>query len=140
MNKYFSFWLLQTYTRELLKKLIKLANKFNLYLVVWGWIRAKTQPQQQGILATSTTNTTARSNTGSLTHWARPGIKATSSWILVGLISAVAQWGCPIWIIWIKAIGKVPMNLEMINLRDISDWKWDFTEYQIIMLFNVLKG
>ena len=27
-------------------------------------------------------------NTGSLTHWTRPGIKPTSSWILVGFVSA----------------------------------------------------
>ena len=30
--------------------------------------------------ATTTTCTTACSNTGSLTHWARPGIEPTSSW------------------------------------------------------------
>ena len=34
------------------------------------------------------TKTTAHSNARSLTHWSRPGIKPTSSWILVGFVSA----------------------------------------------------
>ena len=40
------------------------------------------QPQQHQIWAVSETYTTAYDNTGSLMHWARPGIKLTSSWIL----------------------------------------------------------
>ena len=32
------------------------------------------------------------SNTKSLTYWTRPGIKPTSSWILVGFITAEPQW------------------------------------------------
>ena len=39
----------------------------------------------------SMTYTTAHGNTGSLTHWARPGIEPTSSWILVMFISAAPQ-------------------------------------------------
>ena len=41
--------------------------------------------------ATSATYTTALGNTGSLTHWARPGIKPATSWFLVGFVSA-APW------------------------------------------------
>ena len=41
--------------------------------------------------AASATYTTAHGNTRSLTHWARPGMEPTSSWILVGFISAVPQ-------------------------------------------------
>ena len=44
------------------------------------------QPQQHGIWAKSETYTTARSNTGFLTHWARPGIEPASSWMLVRFI------------------------------------------------------
>ena len=44
------------------------------------------QPQQRRIWVTSATYTTAHGNTGSTTHWARPGIEPTSSWILVGFI------------------------------------------------------
>ena len=39
----------------------------------------------------SVTYTTAHSNAGSLTHWARPGIEPKTSWFLVGFISAVPQ-------------------------------------------------
>ena len=35
-------------------------------------------------------------NTGSLTHWARPGIKPVSSWILVGFVTIEPRWELPI--------------------------------------------
>ena len=35
--------------------------------------------------------TTAHGNAGSLTHWSRPGIKPTSSWILVRFISTTIR-------------------------------------------------
>ena len=44
--------------------------------------------QQCGIWVTSVTYTTAHSNAGSLTHWARPGIEPVSSWILTGFVTA----------------------------------------------------
>ena len=34
-------------------------------------------------------------NTGSLTHWARPGIKPTSSWILAGFVTCWTTTGTP---------------------------------------------
>ena len=37
--------------------------------------------------AVAVTYTTAHGNTGSLTHWARPGIEPASSWILVRFMS-----------------------------------------------------
>ena len=46
------------------------------------------QPQQLGIWAVPTTYTIAHSNARSLTHWTRPGIKTTSSWILFGFVTA----------------------------------------------------
>ena len=39
----------------------------------------------------SATYTTAQGNAGSLTHWVEPGIKPTSSWMLVGFVSAEPQ-------------------------------------------------
>ena len=48
-------------------------------------LRPMPQPQQLQIWATSATYTTAHSNAGSLTHWARPGMEPMSSWIPVGL-------------------------------------------------------
>ena len=53
--------------------------------------RPTPQPQQHGIWAMSATYTTAHSNTGSLTHWARPGIEPTTSWLLARFVSAVPQ-------------------------------------------------
>ena len=38
------------------------------------------------------TYTTAHSNAGSLTHWARPGIEPASSWVLVRFITTVLPW------------------------------------------------
>ena len=43
------------------------------------------ESQQHQIQATSATYTRARGNTGSLTHWARPGMEPATSWFLVGL-------------------------------------------------------
>ena len=36
-------------------------------------------------------NTTTQSNARSLTHWARPGIEPTTSWLLVGFVYAAPQ-------------------------------------------------
>ena len=46
------------------------------------------QPLQRWIQATSLTYTTAHGNARCLTHRARPGIEPTSSWILVGFVTA----------------------------------------------------
>ena len=53
------------------------------------------QSQQHGIQAKSATYAAAHGNPGSLTHWARPGIKPTSSWMLVGFVMAELQWKLP---------------------------------------------
>ena len=46
------------------------------------------QPQKCQCQAMSVTYTTTYDNTRSLTHWARPGIKLVSSWILVRFVTA----------------------------------------------------
>ena len=53
------------------------------------------EPQQLGIQASSATYTTAHGNARSLTHWARPGIEPTSSWLLVGFFNCWAMTGTP---------------------------------------------
>ena len=63
-----------------------------------GLIRAvaaglQPEPQQCGIWAAPATYTTAHGNAGSLTHWARPGIKP--SWFLVGFVNHWATTGTP---------------------------------------------
>ena len=47
------------------------------------------------VRAESVTYTTAHSNAGSLTHWARPEIEPTTSWFLVGFISMAPRWELP---------------------------------------------
>ena len=49
------------------------------------------QPKQHGIWAASVTYSTAHLNAGSLTHWARPGIEPTSSWML-GSLTTEPWW------------------------------------------------
>ena len=53
------------------------------------------QPQQHGIQAASVTYVIAYGSTRSLTHRARPGIKPTSSWILVRFVTTEPQWELP---------------------------------------------
>ena len=50
------------------------------------------QTQKCQIRAVSVTSATVHGNSGSPTHWVRPGIELLSSWILVGFISAAPQW------------------------------------------------
>ena len=67
------------------------------YGISWvrGWIcyscRPIPHPWQHGIWATSVTYATACSNTGSLTNWARPGIKTISSWSLCGVLNPLSS-------------------------------------------------
>ena len=63
------------------------------------------QPQQLWIQAKSVTYTTAHSNTGTLTHWAKPRIKPTSLWLLAGFISTEPQWELPGFNIWCKCLN-----------------------------------
>ena len=53
------------------------------------------QPQPRGIWAASATHTTAHGCSGSLTHWARPGIELSSSWMLLGFVNHWATKGTP---------------------------------------------
>ena len=48
-------------------------------------------PQHHGTRAASSTYTIAQGNTGSLTHWVRPGMEPASSWLLVSFVSAEPQ-------------------------------------------------
>ena len=49
--------------------------------------RPTPQPQQHQIWAMSATYATVHGNTGSLTHWARSGMKPASSWMPVRFVS-----------------------------------------------------
>ena len=58
------------------------------------------QPQQWWIQVKVVTCTTTHSNTRSLTHWAGPGIKPGSSWILVRVLYHWATVGTPLYLIF----------------------------------------
>ena len=51
-------------------------------------------------LSHTATYTIANGNSRSLTHWTRPGIRPTSSWILVGFLTHWATKGIPIYYIF----------------------------------------
>ena len=61
-------------------------------LTVYG--NSHTRGQIGAVAATY--NTTAHGNAESLTHWARPGIKPQSSWILVRFFNCWATKGTPL--------------------------------------------
>ena len=48
------------------------------------------------IRAASATYTTVHDDAGSLTRWARPGVRPAFSWILVGFITTKPQWELPV--------------------------------------------
>ena len=56
------------------------------------------RPQQHQTWTMFGTYITAHGNAGSLTHWARQGIRPTSSWILAGFVTAEPQWNSELWI------------------------------------------
>ena len=58
-----------------------------------GATAASLLPWQHWIQAASATYTTAHGNARPLIHWARPGIKPVSSWILVGFVNHWATTG-----------------------------------------------
>ena len=57
-----------------------------------GAVAACLHHSHSRIWAMSVTYTTTHSNTGSLTHLARPGIERASSWMLVRFISIEPRW------------------------------------------------
>ena len=69
------------------------------------------QPQQHGIQAASVTYTTAHDKTGSLTHWTKPGIELSSSWILVKFVNPEPQWELPEWFI------TIPHGMRSLSLQ-----------------------
>ena len=65
---------------------------------------------------------TAHGDARSLTHWARPGIKLASSWILVGFVNHLAMTGTPVisdlWFIIVIVWGHREMHpCKTMNLK-----------------------
>ena len=61
------------------------------------------QPQQCQIQTSSATYTIAHGNAVSSTHWARPGIEPSMSWILVGFVTTEPQQELQgIFVMWVN--------------------------------------
>ena len=75
-----------------------------------------TATQNVSFWAESATYTTAHGNARSLTHWVRPGIKPTSSCILVGFITVEPLWELPTQfsylLRWEHCRSTLPANFE----------------------------
>ena len=80
-----------------------------------NWTRSRRptpKPLPCEMRAASATYTTARGNTGSLTHWARPGSKPGSSWVLLRFISSEPpgnSWSCPFYYTYVVG-GVCPIT------------------------------
>ena len=71
-------------------------SQLSFFLLFRATLPAYVSSQARGqIGATAADLHRSSSNPGSLTHWARPGFKPTSSWILVGFISTEPQKELP---------------------------------------------
>ena len=71
-------------------------------------------PQQQRIWAGSATYAIAHGNTGSLTHWARPGIKPAFSWILVWFLPLIHNGNS--WTLYFRIVPKWLLKLSKHNI------------------------
>ena len=89
------------------------------------------QPQEHRVWAASVTYTTAHSNVGPLTHWARTGIDPKYSWILVRFITAEPQWECLFFeTFFLEWMCLHPVPIRLLASRPAAQtiyWgSWDF--------------
>ena len=66
---------------------------------------------------------TAHSNAGSLTLWARSGIKPSSSWILVGFISTEPRWELPQQFLKLSFFDKYLLDLRSVSGTELDPEK-----------------
>ena len=79
--------------------------------------RGRIGAQQCQIWAASVTYTTAHSNVGSFTHWARLGMEPASSWLLDMFVSTEPWWEPPMIGVFMQAIHMV--NIDEWNSQEI---------------------
>jgi len=92
--------------------------------VYWSWSYwPMPEPQQRRIWAVSATYTTTHSNTGSLTHWARPGIEPATSWFLMGFVNHWATMGTPM-----PPVSSSPLDSLSLNIILSQSVIWARTE------------
>ena len=94
--------------------------------------------------------TTAHSNARSLTHGARPGVKPSSSWLLVGFVSAEPRWELPEPMLLTFLLGlPKPLHWSLVTVHVLDHsfknldcsrlffleigwlWWWEYVSWQI---------
>ena len=78
---------------------------------------------------------TAHSNTGSLMHWTRPGIKPEFSWLLVRFVTAEPQWELLFLFFWTIIIFKyLNENSKVLHIP------WGFLKTRRIEILFIIFG
>ena len=98
-------------------------------------LRPTPQQQQHRILAVSVTYTTAHSNAGSLTHWARPGVEPSSLWILVRFFTCWDTAGTPSFFFFFK-YNFSPHKTCTLKTHPKSDW-YHLSSTPFLFLLNL---
>ena len=76
----------------------------------------------------------ALGNTGSLTHWIRLGIELTSSWIIVGFITAEPQWELQIGIA-LESLDHFGLYEHFNNINSPSPRAWSILPF-VFLFFS----
>ena len=113
-----------------------------------GWIRTTAsdlchslQPQQCGIWASSETYTTAHGNSGSLIHWARPGIEPATSWSLVAFLNHWAMKETSstgsfyLWVPYPQVQPTEDCGLCTFYIRDLSNHGFRYLWWVLLSIF-----
>ena len=100
--------------------------------------------RQLRIWAKSASYTAAHDNTGSLTHWVRPGIEPVSSWILVMFLNCWATTGTPYNVIYLPKcytviLCKLLYKIIVYHLSSILSTTWctDCIEFSSVDYLNL---
>ena len=88
---FFFFFFLELHLQHLKVPRLGVELELQLLGLHHSHSNVKSEPPRED----SATYTTACSNTGSLTHQARPEVEPASSWILVRFVSPAPQWELP---------------------------------------------
>ena len=90
------------------------------------------------IWAASVTYPTAHCNARSLTHCVRPGIKPTSSWILVGFIFHCATMGTPV-LLFLLCVGISRISIAEFTIDCLPSYNnWHKRSYRRVQI-NLLQ-
>ena len=66
--------------------------------------------------------TYAAGNAGSLTHWMKPGIEPTSSWMLDRLLTSELQWDLPKFYLFKKMLLSMILLPLKLSFQESPSW------------------